>query len=373
MQSNPIPPLLEVPPRLEKPAVKTGVKILFWILLGCLSVIFAEVSCYSSPFPFTTVWGLGVVLPLYGLHTLVLGTIILKAKKVTLQVLFTAGMIFGLYEAIITKVLWNPTWGPNEPMIAGVAGLQTAVLVLFWHPWFAFILPLLIGEGLTSTSLPIQQAFPAWIRRLFSGKYSSYILPGLLAFYFGISEGINTLSVESTLLSVLESLLVFTLLMILWKRVTRSQTYNLRTLMPNRKEFTVLLILLGILYLLSFFFIRFDVIPRTLTPFLTIGVLYLGCVTLLIRNINHSPHPPIEFPRQPVKGWLLKALGFAAVFTISSLIWMNAKPIAQQIVLYTWIAGVLAGLGILVSAIVKAIRKPMRKEISGQSINGSHS
>lgn len=373
MQPSPLPTSMEVPAIPEKPAVKTGVKVLFWILLGCLSVIFAEVSCYSSPFPFTTLWGMGVVLPLYGLHTLVLGSIVLKAKKVTLPVLFTAGMIFGLYEALITKVLWDPTWGPSEPMIAGVAGLQTAVLVFFWHPWFAFILPLLIGERLTSTSAFIQQAFPAWMRRLFNGKYSSHILLILIAIYFGLSEGINTVSLESTLLSVLESLLVFTLVMILWKRVTRGQTFNLRLLMPSRKEFTILLVLLGILYLLAFFFIRFDALPKTLTPYLTIGLFYLVSAILLSRNIINSPHPPIEFPRQPEKWWLTKGLGFAAVFTISSLLWMNAKPIAQQIVLYTWIAGFLAGLGIVVTAIIKAIQKPSRKEISEKFTNGSHS
>jgi predicted membrane channel-forming protein YqfA (hemolysin III family) len=373
MQANPLPPAVEVPSNLKKPAVKTGLKILFWILLGCLSVIFAEVSCYSSPFPFTTGWGLGVVLPLYGLHTLVLGAIVLKAKKVTLQALFTAGMLFGLYEAIITKVLWNPTWGPSEPMIAGVAGLQTAVLVLFWHPWFAFILPLMAGERLTSASTIIQQAFPTWMRRLFNGKNSSYVLLCLLAFYFGMSEGINTLSMESTLLSVLESLVVFTLLVILWKKVTRGQPFNLRMLMPNRKEFTILSVLLGTLYLLAFFFIRFDALPKTLMPYLSIGLLYLVSIILLVRNIKNSPHPPIEFPRQPERWWLLKGLGFAAIFTLSSLLWMNAKPIAQQIVLITWIAGVLAGMEILVSAIVKAVKKAKQKEISGNLINGNHS
>jgi hypothetical protein len=63
------------------------------------------------------------VFPLYTLHTLVLGWVIFQRKRVTLNSMFLAGMIFGLYESCITKVLWVPTWG-NTQWIAG--GWQVA-------------------------------------------------------------------------------------------------------------------------------------------------------------------------------------------------------------------------------------------------------
>ena len=50
--------------------VPLGRKLVFWLLLGVLSVIFAEVTCASSPYPFFDTWGLLVVTPLYTLHTL---------------------------------------------------------------------------------------------------------------------------------------------------------------------------------------------------------------------------------------------------------------------------------------------------------------
>ncbi|PKN89770.1 MAG: hypothetical protein CVU45_05965, partial [Chloroflexi bacterium HGW-Chloroflexi-7] len=165
----------------------TGKKIFFWILLAVLSVIFAEVTCYSSPYPFFDKWGLLVVLPLYGLHTLFLAGLILKNKSISLPILLLAGVLFGLYEAPITKVLWDPTWGGKETMIAGIAGLQTGVLTLFWHPWFAFILPLMVAELIFTSTDEILNTLPAffqrWVKRP-SGKIISIIL---LAFFCGVN------------------------------------------------------------------------------------------------------------------------------------------------------------------------------------------
>jgi hypothetical protein len=48
------------------------VRLVFWALMGALSVVFAEVVACSTPFPFIHPWGVIVVVPLYSLHTLVL-------------------------------------------------------------------------------------------------------------------------------------------------------------------------------------------------------------------------------------------------------------------------------------------------------------
>ena len=51
-------------------------KLMFWALLGCLSVIFAEVVSGSSLFPFLSLWGIIGVFPLYALHTRVLAWVV---------------------------------------------------------------------------------------------------------------------------------------------------------------------------------------------------------------------------------------------------------------------------------------------------------
>ena len=118
---------------------------LFWLILAALSTFFAEVFSGSDMFPYFSAWGLLVVVPLYGLHTILLAHLVYRVKKPRFSSLVFAGMIFGLYEAYLTKVLWAPPWG-NPVMIAEFAPVETLVLVFWWHCWFSFIIPLLVAS-----------------------------------------------------------------------------------------------------------------------------------------------------------------------------------------------------------------------------------
>ncbi len=60
--------------------------------------------------------------------------------------MFLAGALFGMYEAYATGVLWAG-WGDPPPILLSEVGvIETLVLVLFWHPVFAFIIPVILGE-----------------------------------------------------------------------------------------------------------------------------------------------------------------------------------------------------------------------------------
>ena len=78
---------------------------LFWLILAALSTFFAEVFSGSDMFPYFSAWGLVVVVPLYGLHTILLAHMVYRTDKPRFPSLVFAGMIFGLYEAYLTKVL----------------------------------------------------------------------------------------------------------------------------------------------------------------------------------------------------------------------------------------------------------------------------
>src|SRR5512138_349608 len=144
---------MEMEPQSSPPAPSRRVRMLFWLILGALSTFFAEVVCGSAPFALVDGGGLLLVLPLYGLHTLVLGTLVLgRPGRVSFGALFLAGVLFGLYEGYITKVLWNPPWDAEAFRLGGVAVLSTLMLALFWHPFMAFIVPLFAGECLLTGS-----------------------------------------------------------------------------------------------------------------------------------------------------------------------------------------------------------------------------
>ena len=99
---------------------------LFWVILAAFSTFFAEVFSGSDMFPFFNAWGILVVVPLYGLHIILLASLVYRAEKPRFSSLVYAGMLFGLYEAYLTKVLWAPPWG-DPIIIAGFAPVETLV------------------------------------------------------------------------------------------------------------------------------------------------------------------------------------------------------------------------------------------------------
>ena len=84
-------------------------RFLLLFLLSITSVFFAEVLSGSTKYPLYDIWGILVVIPLYGLHTILLLYIIYKFvgnQKILFSTMYFGGVLFGLYEAYLTKVLF---------------------------------------------------------------------------------------------------------------------------------------------------------------------------------------------------------------------------------------------------------------------------
>jgi hypothetical protein len=337
-------------------------------MLGAASVILAEVVSYSSPFPFFDGWGLLVVFPLYTLHTLVLAWVVFRAKRITFTTLFLAGAIFGLYEAYITKVLWAPTWGDTVWLVGGLSIVQTAVLVLYWHPLMAFIAPLMVSEGAFTVSPEALSSLPKFLHRLVSGR--SAILPALaFAIFCGFTQGANSPSAAISLLSGLASAIIYGALALVWRRTTHGRTYRLRELLPSKREAIFLGALLLINYLWQGLLIRPDAIPRTLEPHLTVWGIYLFLGTLLVFTIRRAGMPaqtvcdetpitlplPEEIRTAPLISWKPVAL-FWIVFPLTSAIATLIKPVAVLVVLSSWAIGVGMGFFIIARAAIKLFR-----------------
>ncbi len=190
-------------------------KIFFWIILGALSVFFAEVVSGSYIFPYFTPWGIIVVCPLYTLHLLVLSYIVFNYGKPTLYSLFIAGALFGMYEAYMTKVIWDPTWGEAVLTVGGIAVAETILLVLFWHTFMAFIIPLFVGENILTSSREIMNGSPNKIKQIFKVKKKSYILFVVFVLLCGIFQSDNSPSPKHSLLSGFSTTAVLMLLIYL--------------------------------------------------------------------------------------------------------------------------------------------------------------
>ncbi len=324
-------------------------RYLFWLILAAYSTFFAEVFAGSDMFPFFNLWGVLVVVPLYGLHTLILITLLYRyGGRPRFDTLVFAGMLFGLYEAYITKMLWRPSW-EAWLTLADVAVFEVFVLI-WWHTWFSFITPLVLSEGLLTASREILGGLPSRLRRLYS-SWQGWLG---LALFGAVFQSVNSPTPAHSLLSGLSTVAFLVLLTALWRRVTRGRSYTLPELLPDTREFRFLAVWLGLIYL----FHTFAVFPERLPPVwpgqVIIWGLYALAITLFIialRRSRRSEVPCEESARVPSAKVLLGAgLAFAAALPLAKILLMNA---AGPIVVTGW----LAGGGFEIWAFVRAVRE----------------
>jgi len=327
-------------------------RLLFWLTLGIFSTFFAEVVSASSPFVFFTSFGLIGTYPIYLLHTLVLGTLVIRqGKQVSLQALYFAGGIFGLYEAYITKVLWSPPWNTTPLRVGGISLLDTIVLVGFWHVFMSFIIPLFVAELFLLHSNRLVRCLPEKWQAFLHRPIAIWIIAGVMGLWQGIAAG------QYAVISALANALVLLVFIVLWGRLTRGHDYEWQDLLPNRTEWIVLLVILLGYYLVFGFRVRTDAIPG-LGGQLTIWMMYIIWGVLLWLALKAAPveTEPVEpaFSIPPVRTWLKFMLGFGLTSLVVSLLLLPVRDVAFGVV---WVMGLITGVVALVWMTVKVLNR----------------
>lgn len=330
-------------------------KFAFWILIGMMSVMFVEVPAGSTMFPFFTMWGLLVVLPLYLLHSVFLVAVVFRFGRPNFWALYSAGTLFGMYEAYITKVLWT-SFRPEGPLVTvgGIALFETILLVLFLHPLLAFVVPMFFTEVLCTNSSEIAQGLPARTR-VFMRKHPARAI-GLLMALLGFMQFVNSPSVQQSFLSGAGNSLVLGLAL-LWWRKSGGATCPLRELLPGAKGIRIFGIVLLGWYVFWGFAIKPKSIPAVWPGQLTIWLIYAGLLLVFIRCLRQSRNAPISFPEAEVaaappfkfswRGFELACALATMVTTISRMVLFQFAPL-QMIFMFTLFVAVgitlLAGL-----------------------------
>jgi hypothetical protein len=225
----------------------TKEKIFFWLIVGTISVFFAEVISCSEPFGLFKPWSAVLLVLLYGIHTLLLASLVFRGR-VSFGALFAAGCIFGLYEAYITKVLFHPHWGASPLRYFGVDFLWTMILVLWWHVFFAFIIPLFVSERLLTRSRSILDALPRPIRKLLRTRTGFLVLVFFFVIWAALFMGGNMpIFWLAPIAIILNVILIGGLIMIFRKKV--GTKYTMRSLLPDGKEFWILFGILMLIYI----------------------------------------------------------------------------------------------------------------------------
>lgn len=233
-------------------------KVIFLILLSLMSVFFAEVISGSLRYPLFGYWGYLVVIPLYGFHTIFFLYIIKRYasnKRILFSVLYFAGVLFGLYEAYVTKVLWIGL--SDDPFILfNVSIIDYIVLVFFWHPIFSFVIPVLVFEKIVSKTDYAFQGLPNFIKKFLNKKYGV----GIVLIIIGLFSAFNG-QFDSITLSEL-SMLVPILGIIFWiYKKDLQQIYSFDEILLSKNE-----MIIPILYLLSIYIVLgLSLLPEVLT------------------------------------------------------------------------------------------------------------
>lgn len=323
-------------------------KLFFWLILGSFSVFFAEVISGSDMFPYFNAWGIVAVMPLYTLHILVLSYIVFNLGRPRLSTLFIAGAIFGMYEAYITKVLWSPTWGPPAFSAGGTAVIESIILVLWWHPFMAFIVPLFTAENMLTGSKEIINGLPERVQKLLNWKY---VMP-LFALLCGIFQSSNSRSAGYSILSGISTIVFLTLLIYFWGRTAARREYVIRQLLPSKNEFKILLLLLALLYVSMGAVLRPEALP-VFSSQAIIWLIYGFLFILLYLNLRKSGTTQIlqtqelHFSRNAVIILPMIFIMTSAVFT--------AAGIGMYMLLLFWFGGGLFGIFMLINSIKDTI------------------
>lgn len=134
-----------------------------WI--GLLVLVSAEVFSGASVGPgLWTPWTWAVTYWLYFAHFFFLTTLAVRTGRTSLSALYLWGVLFGLYESWITKVIWYGYGGDGKLALGrlGPYGYSELSMVFLFHPVMAFLLPL---AAACLVCPPLRALFPdlAWV------------------------------------------------------------------------------------------------------------------------------------------------------------------------------------------------------------------
>jgi hypothetical protein len=302
------------------------------LLLGALSMLFAEVFSGASTLWFTNGWGLLVTYPLYLGHAIFLINVAFLWKKTSPRQLYFFGMLFGLYEALITKILWFGYPSATGPMVGyffGVAWGEFLTLVLFYHPIMSFVVPVFVYELLSGDVLPGHERF------LQKNRWTFLLVIVLVVMGASFQSNGSKYDVVLSVGSMGGSLLIVLVLHLL------SKGKNLQSLHLGKKAFFAVFSYLVVLYAMTTTIILPDRLPKQILPYLLIFLWYVVAIVLLwidrfapvVTTLKNNVFSPRD-------------LGIVAVFLVCmTLICSLSQPVTYSVLLVMFVS--LMGAGIV--------------------------
>lgn len=327
------------------------IKFSFWLLAAVLSVFFAEALSGSTPAAFTSGNTL-LVLLIYGFHMLVLGNLVFRFNpKRLFYALFIAGVIFGFYEAYITKVIWSPTWGAPIFSLGGIALVETLVLVLWLHPIMSFIVPLALTERLVLGGGKIGKGLSQAMPELFSTRESLLIT----AFVLGTFHTAVNVRPPGQIVNDLAASIAVGLVILggvfFWIRSGKRDFSQIVV----HKPFIFFVFLLGLLYIALTFLLRPDALPG-LVPQVLVWLCYLF-LGLTLKRLLSEPVLPEEIPEVSLPDLSKNVFPIFVSFLLGALFLTQFPFLRPVVFMVVWGIGISLGIRNLFRAVLSVSKK----------------
>lgn len=225
-------------------------------------------------------WTLLVTYWLYFAHFFFLTTLAIRTGRTSLAALYLWGVLFGLYESWLTKVIWYGYSGDGTFAMGAVGpyGYSEISMVFFFHPLMSFIVPLAVA----CVAFPsLRQYFPevAW----FTGsRKSARAFHAWLIVSMGCIMAVNSggpLNLAANLAFAVIMLAIFGRL----SRMAPAAHGAVRIVAFRRNGFVGLCIYLGLLYGVMYTGVRAEGLPSLGVQSITF-VLYALAIAGIVRQ-----------------------------------------------------------------------------------------
>ncbi|MBI5094246.1 MAG: hypothetical protein HZB26_17630 [Candidatus Hydrogenedentes bacterium] len=268
-------------------------------------------------------WTLLVTYWLYFAHFFFFTTLAVWTGRTSLASLYLWGVLYGLYESWITKVIWSGYDGAGSVALGriGPFGYSEISMVFCYHPVASFIVPLAILSLISPT---VRALFPslAWL----TGKSrTARAIQVYLTISFATTMAMNSGGFVNLLLNLaFVSFLLYAALRLGGPAL--SEPGRDAVVVFGRRGFVGLCVYLLLLYGLTYRFIRPEGLPSIPIQLLTF-VLYALAIAGLVRHRREAPRTDTSVPVDGRERRIIVALG-AALFGVALCLSVFAGTLA---------------------------------------------
>jgi hypothetical protein len=335
--------------------IQLRVKLPAIALASILSMFFAEVFSGASPLWFFSGWGILVTLPLYGGHLLLLLNLAMRFGRTSVSSLYLWGILFGLYESWITKVLWAGYIGasPGLGTFLGIGVQEFAVLALFWHPVFSFVVPILVYEIMVAAAGNPGGIMPSHAPFLMKRR-RNFIMAGV-ALLLGASflnVGVQ-LNAASSVVTIAGSVALTSLMLWLAVKGRRGEAaqFGIGALKLGRMGFSMLTVYMVALYAVTFPLLLPERIPQFPVIAFTLAIYAALIALIFLKRQDVEVYSGItEYPRL----FSMRDLAGFAVALVALTTLVSLSPLVDFALFYGFYWAI-TGLGCILLAVVLAM------------------